>query len=96
LDEEVTWDNVLSGGERQRFGFARLLSRGKGIDLAIMDECTSALDVATEDNAYGLLRANVGSFVSVSHHPRLETFHTHKLSLTMHGDGYSVGALQKL
>lgn len=44
------WNRVLSGGEQQRLGFARLLLRRPA--LAILDEASSALDLAAEHDLH--------------------------------------------
>ena len=64
-------------GEQQRIAFLRLL-RSKPV-LAILDEATSAMDVATEHAMYELLAAACQSYVSVGHRPQLVQYHTHVL-----------------
>lgn len=71
------WGEVLSVGEQQRVAFLRLLRAAPA--LAFLDEATSAMDGATEDAVYSLLRARCASFVSVGHRPKLEEFHSHVL-----------------
>ncbi|ABB56654.1 ABC transporter ATP-binding protein/permease [Synechococcus elongatus] len=73
FDALEDWSSVFSLGEQQRLAFARIvLSRPK---FAILDEGTSALDVANEHRVYTLLR-NLGiSYVSVGHRPTLCDFH---------------------
>ncbi|CAE7587405.1 msbA, partial [Symbiodinium necroappetens] len=53
MDEEVDLQKILSGGERQRLNLARLLLQ-PNVDLAILDESTSALDEENERTAYEL------------------------------------------
>ncbi len=48
---------LLSGGERQRLAMARALLRGGR--LLILDEATSAVDLATEARIFAALRAQV-------------------------------------
>ncbi|CAE7247409.1 unnamed protein product [Symbiodinium sp. CCMP2592] len=56
--------------ERQRLNLARLLLQ-PNVDLAILDESTSALDEANERTAYELVKNHVACFVSVGHRPGL-------------------------
>ncbi len=53
-DQGVT----LSGGERQRIALARAVLRGG--DLLVLDEATSAIDLATEARIFAALRACTG------------------------------------
>uniref|UniRef100_A0A7S1XIQ2 Probable ATP-dependent transporter ycf16 n=1 Tax=Erythrolobus australicus TaxID=1077150 RepID=A0A7S1XIQ2_9RHOD len=78
------WSAVLSLGEQQRLAFGRLLvSQALGFcRLSILDESTSALDLTSEANVYGLLRP---PFVSVGHRPSLLRFHTALLRLSPDG-----------
>ena len=55
--------------------------------LAIVDECTSALDEASSDRLYALLCANVESVLSVAHRESVTHFHTHELELARGPDG---------
>ena len=60
LDESRDWKPLLSPGEQQRVGFARLLLQLSHVPeksaLAVLDEATSSVDVATEKHLYGELR----------------------------------------
>ncbi len=83
LDAEHDWHKLLSVGEQQRLAFARvLLARPR---YAILDEASSALDIANEESLYRQLLANGTTLVSVGHRPSLLKFHRHVLELT--GDG---------
>ncbi len=83
LDAEHDWQKLLSVGEQQRLAFARvLLAKPR---YAILDEASSALDIANEDSLYRQLLANGTTLVSVGHRPSLLKFHRHVLELT--GDG---------
>lgn len=79
LDILYDWANVLSLGEQQRLAFARLIV-GKPA-LAILDECSSALDVATEQRLYAHLREMGITFISVGHRPTLVQYHDYILRL---------------
>jgi putative ATP-binding cassette transporter len=73
------WNRVLSGGEQQRLGFARLLLRRPL--LAILEEASSALDLAAEHDLQVLLVATGPTLVSVGHRPSLRAFHQWELEL---------------
>uniref|UniRef100_A0A7S4WH88 ABC transporter domain-containing protein n=1 Tax=Alexandrium monilatum TaxID=311494 RepID=A0A7S4WH88_9DINO len=73
LEAVADWAAVLSLGEQQRLGITRvLLARPV---LALLDECTSALDADCEARIYSLLKASGTAYVSVSHHTSLKGFH---------------------
>jgi vitamin B12/bleomycin/antimicrobial peptide transport system ATP-binding/permease protein len=71
------WPEIFSVGEQQRIAFLRLL-RQRPV-LAILDEATSAMDIATEQAMYEQLAAACASYVSVGHRPQLAKYHTHVL-----------------
>ncbi|CAM9322215.1 unnamed protein product, partial [Ectocarpus sp. 12 AP-2014] len=78
------WSDMLSLGEQQRLAFARLLYNKP--TLAILDESTSALDLANEERMFALLDTLPGlSVVSVGHRPSLVPFHDTKLILASKG-----------
>ena len=89
LDAVLDWSNILSLGEQQRLGFGRILVNQPR--LVIMDESTSALDVASENKMYALLKGMArGSgcsdpvaltYISVGHRPTLLSHHDTKLLL---------------
>jgi len=83
LGQEEDWARVLSGGEQQRIGFARLLLRRPA--LVILDEASSALDLAAEEALYGLLVGAGPTLVSVGHRPSLRAFHDWELALEGEG-----------
>ena len=96
LDNEMDWSNMLSLGERQRLGFGRvLLYRPKYV---ILDESTSAMDMASERRMYELLctaRSLDGgsiSYISVGHRPSLAEYHHTRLTLS--GDTYTIESIQ--
>lgn len=82
LDELRDWSTMLSLGEQQRLAFARLII-GKP-SIAILDECSSALDIAAEDRLYTHLK-NIGTgYLSVGHRPSLLQYHD--IILRIHSD----------
>eukprot|EP00178_Gracilaria_changii_P003486 TRINITY_DN1516_c0_g1_i1.p4 TRINITY_DN1516_c0_g1~~TRINITY_DN1516_c0_g1_i1.p4 ORF type:complete len:665 (-),score=95.84 TRINITY_DN1516_c0_g1_i1:6350-8344(-) len=86
LDEVRDWSGILSLGEQQRLAFARLIiGRPK---LAILDECSSALDVASEDRLYSHLQTLGIGYISVGHRPSL--FRYHNLLLRLGSDDQTV------
>lgn len=73
LDVTRNWSEVLSLGEQQRVAFARILiGRPR---FAILDESTSALDVANEERLYQHLQTTGITYVSVGHRPTLREHH---------------------
>jgi vitamin B12/bleomycin/antimicrobial peptide transport system ATP-binding/permease protein len=80
LDDAKEWTNILSGGEQQRINFARCLLQ-RNLELALVDEGTSACDAANEARLYELLGRRVQSYVSVGHRPALRRYHSHVLWL---------------
>mmetsp|Transcript_102663 Transcript_102663/g.316790 ORF Transcript_102663/g.316790 Transcript_102663/m.316790 type:complete len:157 (-) Transcript_102663:45-515(-) len=73
LEAVADWAAVLSLGEQQRLGITRvLLARPV---LALLDECTSALDADCEARIYSLLKESGTAYMSVSHHTSLKGFH---------------------
>jgi ABC-type uncharacterized transport system fused permease/ATPase subunit len=77
LDVVMDWSNMLSLGEQQRLGFGRVLVHNP--KLIIVDEATSAMDVAAEERMYRLIE-NL-TVVSVGHRPTLLGYHTVRLHL---------------
>lgn len=73
LDVELNWADVLSLGEQQRLGFARLFLHNP--QYAVLDESTSALDVANEKHLYHKLREADNTYISVGHRPTLIPYH---------------------
>ncbi|MUG91734.1 ATP-binding cassette domain-containing protein [Scytonema sp. UIC 10036] len=73
LDVELNWADVLSLGEQQRLGFARLFLHNP--HYAVLDESTSALDVANEKHLYHQLRESNITYISVGHRPTLIPYH---------------------
>lgn len=56
---------LLSGGERQRLALARALLRDG--NLLVLDEATSAIDIATERAILGRLRTRSGATLIIAH-----------------------------
>lgn len=73
LDVKLNWADVLSLGEQQRLGFARLFLHNP--HYAVLDESTSALDVANEKHLYHQLREANITYISVGHRPTLIPYH---------------------
>lgn len=73
MEEVRDWGNILSIGEQQRLAFARVII-GKP-KLAILDECSSALDVASERRLYSYLQTTEIGYISVGHRPTLRQYH---------------------
>jgi ABC-type uncharacterized transport system fused permease/ATPase subunit len=85
LDATADWASILSLGEQQRLAFARVLLAAPA--LVLMDESTSALDVANEAAMYGLLAEEGIAYVSVGHRPTLTRYHASLLRLAPDGGG---------
>lgn len=79
LNAIMDWSKVLSVGEQQRLSFARaLLIKPRYV---LLDESTSALDAANEENLYCQLSDLAVTPVSVSHHHSLLKFHEQVLAM---------------
>lgn len=83
LDVHRNWSETLSGGEQQRVGFARLLYHAPRF--ALLDESTSAMDVALERHVMEVCRSRGITCVSVGHRPTLKAFH--EVHLYLDGSG---------
>ncbi len=83
LDAEMDWAKVLSVGELQRMAFARvLLAKPR---YAILDEATSAMDLANERRLYRKLSVSTTTLISTGHRPSIKEHHSQILELA--GDG---------
>lgn len=83
LDVEMDWEKVLSVGEQQRLAFARVfLARPR---YAMLDEASSALDLANEEHLYRQLAATDITLVSVGHRSSILKYHRQVLELTGEG-----------
>jgi putative ATP-binding cassette transporter len=81
LDESEHWALALSPGEQQRIAFARALLQAP--QWLFLDEASAALDGATEERLYRLVRERLPgtTIVSIGHRPALAKFHDRRLSL---------------
>ncbi|XP_016140300.1 ATP-binding cassette sub-family D member 3 [Sinocyclocheilus grahami] len=83
LEREASWDSVqdwmdvLSGGEKQRMAMARLFYHKP--QFAILDECTSAVDV--EDFIYSHCQKAGITLFTVSHRKSLWKHHEYYLQM---------------
>jgi ABC-type uncharacterized transport system fused permease/ATPase subunit len=73
FDTVNNWEDLLSLGEQQRISLIRLILHKPS--LAILDECTSAIDESQQECFYRLLRSLKIAYVSVGHRPELFDFH---------------------
>ncbi len=80
LDDHEPWDQVLSGGEKQRLAFVRLFLHQP--DIVIMDEATSSLDPASQEQLMSMVMERLSgvAILSISHRPELEAFHDRRLA----------------
>jgi putative ATP-binding cassette transporter len=85
LDEAGHWALQLSPGEQQRIAFARALIQRP--DWLFLDEATSAVDEATEENLYRLVRERLAdtAVFSVGHRATLRPFHARHLVVQPNG-----------
>ncbi len=81
LNHVTAWSEHLSPGELQRIAFLRVLLHKP--DWVFLDESTSALDLAHEQQLYQLLKKRLPhcSLVSVGHRPSLHEHHDHVVDL---------------
>eukprot|EP00808_Paulinella_micropora_P012409 g5330.t1 len=83
LHNIVPWENVLSGGEAQRLGFARILYHKP--KFAVLDETTSALDMATEARCMNALVKRGIEMLSMAARPSIKTYHSQYIQLNGSG-----------
>lgn len=86
LNVTDNWGERLSGGQRQRIAIARaFLKQPKWL---LLDECTSALDAATEQHIYEQLKVLADeagtTLISIAHRPAIEDFCNTVISLEQH------------
>ena len=87
LDEDQHWALQLSPGEQQRLAFARALLLKPA--WLYLDEATAALDEATEERMYRLLKERLPgtTLFSIGHRPTLQRFHGRRLHFRAAGAG---------
>lgn len=85
LDVEADFASILSLGEQQRLAFARLLLQPEPVELAILDESTSGLDVENERRMYEILSVMGTSVLSVGNRPTLIRYHKQVCRLFANG-----------
>jgi vitamin B12/bleomycin/antimicrobial peptide transport system ATP-binding/permease protein len=79
FDASVDWTNILSTGEQQRLAFARvILARPRYVYL---DEATTALDEASEDQLYDQVRDFAENWITIGYRPALKRMHNFCLLL---------------
>lgn len=80
--KETNWEEEISLGEKQRLAIARLIHHEPQI--AVLDECTSAVSTSMEERLYWLLNQKGITYITISHRPVLEAFH--RKILCINGD----------
>ncbi|GAA0555073.1 putative ATP-binding cassette transporter [Rhizomicrobium palustre] len=83
FQSERDWARVLSLGEQQRIAFARILTNRPSY--VLLDEATSAVDLATEELLYQLLLETGATVISVAHRTSVVQFHDMTLHLDANG-----------
>ncbi|KAI7829114.1 ABC transporter transmembrane region 2-domain-containing protein [Kickxella alabastrina] len=81
------WLKALSPGEQQKMSLGRVFWC-KPL-FAVLDECTSSLDIHAEEEVYRLLVENGVTLVSVGHREELWKYHRRRLHL-VHGGRYEL------
>jgi putative ATP-binding cassette transporter len=81
LDDVDNWTLRMSGGEQQRLAIARAILQRP--DWLFLDEATAALDDASEEAMYSLLRSRLPdtAMVSIAHRQGVAAFHTREVAL---------------
>ena len=83
LDAVNSWNDVFSGGEKQRIAIARLFYHKP--EFAILDECTSAINLEDEHILYSKARDLNVTLFTISH--RQSLFKFHEFYLKFDGEG---------
>jgi ABC-type uncharacterized transport system fused permease/ATPase subunit len=91
LDAVKEWSEVLSGGEKQRLNLSRVFYHRP--QFAILDECTSAINVEAEQIIFENLIATGMALVTISHRHTLFKHHTQMLTFDGEG-GYLIEPIQ--
>ena len=73
------WEDVLSLGEQQRLSVARMLYRKP--TFTVLDECTSAVSIDSEERLYEAARASGTTCVTLSQRLSLPQLHTQQLRI---------------
>lgn len=85
------WSQLLSIGEQQRLIMVTALLVGTDtIRLFVLDETTSGCDRQTEKIIYDFLQQSNVQYVSVSHRPEIESYHSHKLVIDPNTRSYTI------
>lgn len=92
LDIVNNWNDVFSGGEKQRVAMARLFYHKP--EFAILDECTSAINLEDEHLLYTMARDLNITLFTISHRASLFKFHEYYLKFDGEG-GYTFKKLTK-
>lgn len=90
LDSVNNWNDVFSGGEKQRIAIARLFYHKP--QFAILDECTSAINLEDEHILYSKARDLNVTLFTISHRQSLFKFHDYYLKF----DGFGGWSFKKL
>jgi vitamin B12/bleomycin/antimicrobial peptide transport system ATP-binding/permease protein len=85
------WSQLLSIGEQQRLMMVTALLVGtETIRLFILDETTSGCDRKTEQTMYDFLQQSNIQYVSVSHRPEIESYHSRKMIIDPKARTYTI------
>ena len=87
-DSVKEWQDVLSGGEKQKLAMARLFYHKP--KYAILDECTSAVAMASEGKMYQHAKDLGITLLTVTHRPSLQEFHQNVIKFDGNGS-YKIG-----